>query len=59
MTPSNHALAVVYTSLVPRLSWGRGLKREPGNDCVHMRQPYQQNMVSPFSGENKPAGDGV
>ena len=31
-----HDNGIFTTSFVPRLSWG---KREPGNDCVRMRQP--------------------
>ena len=40
------SLSLALSSLVPRLSWGRG-KREPGNHCmrIRMRQSYQQNMV--------------
>ena len=50
-TFSAHCMALA--SLVPGLSWGRS-KREPGNDCMRMREPLPTKHGKPVFTTKQP-----
>ena len=47
LLPGPMSVQVVYfmISFIPRLSWPGEGKREPGNDCVHMRQNLRMYTI--------------